>query len=102
MKLLSIFVLSLFAVQDALALGFTQNNRDYIVHCFGAGGATWDAGYQGGMVNNAHGLKLCEDSKPSIAVRSELMNRPKFTKTQLDAYRNQRSLQMNKANDLDK
>jgi len=102
MKLFSIFVLSLFAAQNVFALGFTQNNRDYVVHCFGDGGSTWDSSYQGGMVNEAHGLKLCADSKPSIAVNINPTVRPKFTRTQLDAYRDQRPLQMNKANSFDK
>jgi hypothetical protein len=67
MKLKAVLLISFICTNNVFALTFYQNNNDYVVRCTGDDGRTWSVD-QRAMVNSAHGLKLCSDSKPSIGV----------------------------------
>ncbi len=84
MKYSSLFLISFLFISEAFAYGFNQNNKDYIVHCWGDDGSTWDV-QQRAMVNNAHGLKLCADNKPSL---SGSRFKDQIKQSQRDMYQN--------------
>ena len=65
MKLTAVLLIAFFSNNNVFALTYYQNNNDYVVRCTGDDGSTWSV-EQKAMVNSAHGLKLCKDSKPSI------------------------------------
>ena len=67
MKLTAVLLIAFFSNNNVFALTYYQNNNDYVVRCNGDDGSTWSVD-QRAMVNSAHGLKLCADSKPSMGV----------------------------------
>jgi hypothetical protein len=64
-----IFALVSLMGSTAFGLSFNQSNRDYVIHC-SDGGKSWSV-QENAMVNSAHGLKICADSRPSMGVLSK-------------------------------
>lgn len=65
MNSIVILLVVLLSSSKAYALGFTQSNKDYVIHCSN-NGKSWTV-QEDAMVNNAHGLKICSTTQPSIA-----------------------------------
>ena len=87
MNFISLILVSFLLSPEAFAYGFNQNNKDYVVHCWGDDGSTWSV-EQRAMVNNAHGLKLCKDNKPSLSV-SRFKDQDKRSNREMIKYRSQ-------------